>query len=168
MLLKLVIAPDPVLEKVAKPVEIITDKLKRILLKMLDLMYEENGIGLAAPQVGISQRFFVMHIDDNEKPYFFINPVIIKKSKEIAELQEACLSVPEQSILIHRPESITVEYLDINGKKNIENFNGLHSRCIQHEIDHLDGIIIIDHIESKIERNVAKQKSVEIKQHISG
>ncbi len=164
MILKIVIAPDPILKKIAKPVNKIDEKLKKILMQMLDLMYESNGIGLAAPQVGISKRFFVMdNPEENKLPYFFINPVIIKKSKDISEFAEGCLSVPIQRITIYRPESIELEYLDINGKKQIESFNGLNATCIQHEIDHLNGIIITDYIESKEEYKEVLKKLNETK-----
>ena len=167
MLLKIVIAPDPVLEKIADPVSKVNDKIVRTMYNMLETMYEANGIGLAAPQVGISKRFFVMHIDDeNEDPYFFINPVIIKKSDNQSEHEEGCLSVPKQIILIHRPELITVEYLDLKGKKKRQNFDGLHATCIQHEIDHLNGITITDHIDIASEKIAAKQLAIQIKKTI--
>jgi peptide deformylase len=167
MLLKIVIAPDPVLEKIAEPVVSINDKLVRTMYNMLETMYEANGIGLAAPQVGISKRFFVMHIDEeNEDPYFFINPVIIKKSSKDSEHEEGCLSFPQQIILIHRPASITVEYLDLKGQKKRQNFDGLHATCIQHEIDHLNGVTIIDHIDLIEEKLIAKQRTSQIKKTI--
>ena len=116
-MLKIIIAPHLILEKIATPVEKINDKLIRTIDQMMDLMYDANGIGLAAPQVGISKRFFVMHIDsDNEEPYVFINPVIKEFSKEESEYKEGCLSFPKQNVVIHRPASIVVEYLNINGK----------------------------------------------------
>ena len=134
---------------------------------MMDLMYDANGIGLAAPQVGISKRFFVMHIDsDNEEPYVFINPVIKEFSKEESEYEEGCLSFPKQNVLIHRPASIVLEYLNINGKKIIEKFSDLHATCIQHEIDHLNGITITDHIESPDEKLAAKKLAEQIKNEI--
>ena len=164
MLLKIVLAPDPVLEKVAEPVSKIDNKLAKTMNNMLETMYEANGIGLAAPQVGISGRFFVMHIDEShEEPYFFINPVITNFSSTQSEYQEGCLSVPEQVIKVVRPAEITVEYFDLEGRKNIKNFSGLHATCIQHEIDHLNGVVILDHIDLESDRKIAKERALKIK-----
>ncbi len=125
-------------------IEEINDELRSVLNEMFETMISANGVGLAAPQVGISKRFFVIIADDNVRRVF-INPVITKTSSELIPYEEGCLSIPGYSEEIMRPSKITVSALDENGKHFLlENIDGLLARCVQHEYDHLDGIMYID------------------------
>ena len=158
--LQIIIAPDPILLKTAKPVSEINQKIKSLLDDMLEIMYKSNGIGLAAPQVGILSRLIVMDCSDknNKKsPLKFINPEILEISREMSEFEEGCLSLPAQFAKVERPEVVFVKYKDENGKNNKKKFYGLEATCLQHEIDHLNGKLFVDHI-SKLKRNRILQK----------
>ena len=118
-------------------------------------MYRNNGIGLAAPQVGILDRLIVMDCSDKnnkKKPLKFINPEILEKSDELCEFEEGCLSLPTQFAKVVRPNFVLVKYKDENGKENKKKFYGIEATCIQHEIDHLNGKLFVDHV-SKLKRN---------------
>ena len=132
---------------------------------MLETMYHANGIGLAAIQIGIPKRIIVMDITKNEdkkKPMYFVNPVIKNKNKDLATYEEGCLSVPNQFAEVDRPATCEVEYLDYNGEIRILNADGLLATCIQHEMDHLEGILFIDYLsklkKSMIIKKLSKQK----------
>ena len=158
--LQIIIAPDPRLLKISKPVSEINKKIKYLLDDMLEIMYKSNGIGLAAPQVGILSRLIVMDCSDknnNKKPLKFINPEILNTSRETSEFEEGCLSLPTQFAKVERPEVVLVKYKDENGKNNKKKFYGLEATCLQHEIDHLNGKLFVDHI-SKLKRNRIFQK----------
>jgi len=158
--LQIIIAPDPILLKTAKPVSEINQKIKSLLDDMLEIMYKSNGIGLAAPQVGILSRLIVMDCSDknNKKsPLKFINPEILEISREMSEFEEGCLSLPAQFAKVERPEVVFVKYKDENGKNNKKKFYGIEATCLQHEIDHLNGKLFVDHI-SKLKRNRILQK----------
>ncbi len=130
-------------------------------------MYHFNGIGLAAVQVGILKRVLVVDVSSKEekkKPICFINPVIKKKSDETSVYEEGCLSIPDTFIEIQRPKICEVEYVDINGKIKTQQFDGLLSTCIQHEINHLDGKLIIDHL-SKLKKDIIIKKISKIKKN---
>ena len=136
---------------------------------MLDTMYHDNGIGLAAPQVGVLTRIITLDLSFEEieehknlYPLVMINPKITTFSQEVIEAQEGCLSLPEQTINLARPEFIFVEYLDIDGKKQKLKTDGWLSRAIQHEIDHLDGKLLIDYL-SNLKRDVTLRKLKKIK-----
>ena len=133
---------DKVLRQTAKRVANIDDTLRSICASMCDTMYENNGVGLAAPQVGISKRIIV--VDNNGKPLILINPEIVFFSDNKIEMEEGCLSVPEEVKTILRSESVKIKYRDTKGKPHIETYDGLIARVIQHEIDHLDGILMTD------------------------
>tara|TARA_Y100001954_G_C15688411_1_gene541442 strand:- start:672 stop:1082 length:411 start_codon:yes stop_codon:yes gene_type:complete len=123
-------------------------------------MYAANGIGLAAIQIGIPKRIIVMDIsksDENKKPMFFVNPIIKNKDKELSIYEEGCLSVPNYFAEIERPKKCDVEYLDYNGNKKILNAEGLFATCIQHEMDHLEGILFIDYL-SKLKKTMIIKK----------
>ena len=153
--LNIIIAPDPRLLRVSKPVEEINNDIKKLLDDMLHTMYESNGIGLAAPQVGILKRLIVMDCSEKntkKKPLKFINPEILRFSSERSEFEEGCLSLPTQYAKVERPSNINVEYKDENGKKILKNFSGIEATCLQHEIDHLDGKLFVDHL-SKLKKN---------------
>jgi len=140
------------LRKRAQPVSVITPALKRLADEMLEAMYESNGIGLAAPQVGESVRLIVVDVSDREeekkKPYVLFNPVILSSSGEIVA-EEGCLSVPGVWADVTRPETITVQAMDREGKPvELKNIDGILARCIQHEVDHLEGVLFVDKISS--------------------
>ena len=134
---------DPVLRQKAQPVEKITEELKATLEEMFEIMIEANGVGLAAPQIGRSERFFVV-ISDDDVRRVFINPQIVSTSQETCEMEEGCLSLPKLYENIVRPKEITVQALNENGKPFTLNADGLLARIIQHEYDHLEGFLYID------------------------
>lgn len=146
---------EPVLRERARPVEVFDKKLLGLINQMFDIMHEAKGIGLAAPQIGHPIRVAVIEIDENR--YVLVNPEIIEKSREMEEFEEGCLSLPGVSINIKRPSRIKVAYQDEKGKKNILEADGLLARAIQHEIDHINGVLIIDRATKK-ERLEALEK----------
>jgi peptide deformylase len=161
--------PDKLLRQVSEPVTSVGDSEKQLMDDMLDTMYAANGIGLAAIQIGVPKRIIVMDIskDDKKKePRYFVNPVIIKKDSLEATYEEGCLSVPNQFAEINRPSKCEVEYLDYNGEKKILNAEGILATCIQHEMDHLEGILFIDYLsklkKSMIIKKLSKSKSERI------
>ena len=161
--------PNKVLRQVSEPVESVGDSEKQLMDDMLDTMYAANGIGLAAIQIGVPKRIIVMDIskeDKKKEPRYFVNPVIIKKDSLEATYEEGCLSVPNQFAEINRPSKCEVEYLDYNGEKKILNAEGILATCIQHEMDHLEGILFIDYLsklkKSMIIKKLSKSKSERI------
>lgn len=168
-MIKLVTVPDPVLTKVCEPVGEVNTQIHHLMDQMLRVMYEENGGGLAAPQVGVLKRVVVMDPRDEKtgektEPYFLINPKILKYSEETISYTEGCLSVPGVSCDMIRPESVEVYYVDRDGKEQTAWWNGYLSRCIQHEIDHLNGVIYLEHTSpalrnSLLRKSIAYQKS---------
>ena len=154
--LDIIIAPDERLNTVCKKVENINKQTFKFLKDMLDTMYISKGIGLAAPQVGRLERLIVMDCSSEKSKlsaYSLINPEIIDKSAALKEYEEGCLSLPGQYAKIKRPEKIKVSYTDESGKKIIKDFDGLEATCLQHEIDHLNGILFIDHL-SKLKKKI--------------
>jgi len=152
--------PNKLLRQVSKPVENVGDEEKRLMDDMLDTMYAAPGIGLAAIQIGVPKRIIVMDIsrdEDKKEPRYFVNPVIKNKNKEQAKYEEGCLSVPGQFAEIERPNTCDVEYLDYNGKKKLLKADGLLATCIQHEMDHLEGILFIDYL-SKLKKSMIIKK----------
>jgi len=152
---EIITVPDPLLRKISEPVERVDKELLTLLDDMLDTMYDAPGIGLAAIQVAIPRRVLVMDISRNEeekKPFCLINPEIVAVSPELSIHDEGCLSIPEHYAQVERPASVTVQYLDRDGKKQTRDFNELLARVVQHEIDHLDGKQFIDYI-SKLKRD---------------
>lgn len=159
-ILPLVIAPDLRLKQRSLPVEKVDDVLRRFMDDLLETMYHEQGIGLAAVQVGVHKRVLVMDIEQREgkkNPLFVINPEIIIKATECSSFNEGCLSFPDAFAEVIRPESVTVRYLDYFGKEQELVAEGITATCIQHEIDHLDGITFVDHIAS-IKRDMIMRK----------
>jgi peptide deformylase len=161
--------PNKLLRQVSEPVVSVGDSEKQLMDDMLDTMYAANGIGLAAIQIGVPKRIIVMDIskDDKKKePRYFVNPVIINKDPLEATYEEGCLSVPNQFAEINRPSKCEVEYLDYNGEKKILNAEGILATCIQHEMDHLEGILFIDYLsklkKSMIIKKLSKSKSERI------
>ena len=158
--------PNSFLRKKASAVNTIDNDVKHILDDMLETMYAANGIGLAAIQIGIPKRIIVMDIskDQNKKePRYFVNPMIINKDKLKSTYEEGCLSVPDQFAEIDRPKNCDVEYLDYYGEKKLLKAEGLLATCIQHEMDHLEGILFIDYLsklkKSMIIKKLSKNKS---------
>ena len=152
--------PNKFLRQISKPVEKVGDEERKLMGDMLDTMYAAPGIGLAAIQIGIPKRIIVMDIsrDENKKePLYFVNPVIKNKNENKSRYEEGCLSVPDQFAEIERPKTCEVEYLDYYGKKQILKAEGLLATCIQHEIDHLEGILFIDYL-SKLKKSMIIKK----------
>ena len=157
--------PDKLLRQVSKPVSKVGKKEQELMTDMLETMYAANGIGLAAIQVGIPQRIIVMDIckEENKKePRFFVNPIIKNKDPFKATYEEGCLSVPNQYADIDRPNKCEVEYLDYNGQKQLLKAEGLLATCIQHEMDHLEGILFIDYL-SKLKKSMIIKKLSKLK-----
>jgi len=161
--------PNNILRQVSKPVEKVGEDERKLMKDMLDTMYHANGIGLAAIQIGIPKRIIVMDIskdDEDKRPMYFVNPVIKNKDTSKATYEEGCLSVPNQFAEIDRPSKCEVEYLDFNNEKKILKAEGLLATCIQHEMDHLEGILFIDYLsklkKSMIIKKLSKNKSSRI------
>lgn len=164
-LLPIVIAPDPRLKTKTRPVaEKDREAVRAALPRMFATMYAAPGIGLAAPQIGLDLRFAVIDLQPDEKPapITLINPRIVKVSETLATREEGCLSIPGQYADVTRPESVTVAYEDIDGKPQTIEADGLLATCLQHEIDHLDGVLFVDHL-SALKRNMILRKSAKEK-----
>ena len=157
---KILIEPNKVLRQVSKQVDNVGDEERALMDDMLDTMYDAPGIGLAAIQIGVPKRIIVMDISrdqDKKEPRYFVNPVIKNRNKEKARYEEGCLSVPDQFAEIERPNSCEVEYLDYDGNKQLLKADGLLATCIQHEMDHLEGILFIDYL-SKLKKSMIIKK----------
>ncbi len=164
---EIITVPNEVLKKVSKPIEKVGINEKKLINDLFETMYNSNGIGLAAVQVGILKRVLVVDVSSkNEKnqPIALINPVIKNLSDEMSVYEEGCLSIPETFIEIERPKICEVEYIDEKGSKKILKCDGLLSTCVQHEINHLDGKLIIDHL-SKLKKDFIKKKISKIKKN---
>ena len=152
--------PNEILRKKSLPVDNVDKDLQILMDDMLETMYAAPGIGLAAIQVGVPKRVIVLDIEQKEgqkKPLFFVNPEIIQKSKNLSTYEEGCLSVPGQFAEIDRPDKCHIKYLDYYGEKKEINAEGMLATCIQHEIDHLEGILFIDHL-SKLKKTMIIKK----------
>ena len=157
---KILTEPNKILRKISESVEKVGNEERKLMDDMLDTMYEAPGIGLAAIQIGVPKRIIVMDIGRNankKEPMYFVNPVIKNKNAEKAIYEEGCLSVPEQFAEIERPNTCEVEYLDYYGNKQLLKADGLLATCIQHEIDHLEGILFIDYL-SKLKKTMILKK----------
>ena len=162
---KILTEPNKLLRQISETVEKIGDEERRLMDDMLDTMYAAPGIGLAAIQIGVAKRIIVMDISRDEikkEPMYFINPIIKNRNNEKAKYEEGCLSVPDQFAEIDRPSKCEVEYLDYNGEKKLLKAEGLHATCIQHEMDHLEGILFIDYL-SKLKRSMIIKKLSKLK-----
>ena len=156
----LIILPDPLLRELSKPVERFDDQLRKFAGDMFDTMYDAPGIGLAAIQVGEPLRMLVIDLakeDAPKEPHVFINPEIVASSDERSVYEEGCLSIPDYYAEVERPATITVKYFDADGKEKSMEADGLMATCLQHEIDHLNGVLFIDHI-SKLKRDMVIKK----------
>ncbi|MGD9739230.1 MAG: peptide deformylase [Bauldia sp.] len=165
-LLEIISIPDPILRKKSAPIERIDDDLKRLMEQMLATMYDAPGIGLAAVQVGVPRRLVTLDVVNKETaegevsvkdPLFLINPEILWKSDERGIYEEGCLSIPEYYAEVERPAKIRFAYTDKDGKRQEREAEGLLAVCVQHEVDHLDGKLFIDHI-SKLKRDMVVKK----------
>ena len=168
-LIPIITIPDPVLRKVATPLNEVTDGIRQLLADMAETMYDAPGIGLAAPQINISQRLIVMDCGKDETPELFkmINPEIISRSDELAVLEEGCLSIPDQTADVERPAIVEVKYTDIAGGEQRLTCEGLLAACVQHEVDHLDGVLFIDHI-SRLKRDMIVRRFMKEMRQSSG
>ena len=159
------IAPDPRLKQVAHDVAKVDGEIRRLIDDMIETMYQAKGIGLAAVQIGVDKRVIVMDLDqkDGKKdPRVFVNPKLLWVSDELATFEEGCLSVPDIWEEVARPARIRAEFLDRDGKKQTLEADGLLADCLQHEMDHLDGILFIDHL-SRLKRSIALRKLAKAK-----
>lgn len=184
-ILPLVYSPDPLLKQVSKPVEKIDESLRQFMKQMLETMYQERGVGLAGVQVGKLLRIVTIDVDyeieedhfghscgggcgeirvSNCNPRYFINPEIIQSSSGTSSFDEGCLSFPTARSIVERPEEVKVKYLNINGEEKTEKMTGLLATCIQHEIDHLNGVTFVDHI-SKLKRDLILKKMIKMQKN---
>ena len=157
--------PNKLLRQVSKPVDRVSKEEQQLMDDMLETMYAAPGIGLAAIQIGVPKRIIVMDISRDSKkkePRYFVNPVIQNKDKIKSIYEEGCLSVPNQFAEVDRPKTCEVEYLDYNGNKQLLKAEGLLATCIQHEMDHLEGILFIDYL-SKLKKSMIIKKLSKIK-----
>lgn len=154
--------PNPILKEVSKPVEAVTDETRALMDDMLETMYAAPGIGLAAVQIGVPLNVIVMDLareDEDPQPKFFVNPEILEDVDTTLPYEEGCLSVPDIFDTIDRPERVKVTYLDYNGERVTEWAEGLYAVCIQHEMDHLKGVVFIDYL-SRLKRERAVKKVI--------
>lgn len=158
-------APDPRLKTISKPVAGVDDELRALMDDMLETMYDAPGIGLAAIQIGVPKRVIVMDLagkDEPRAPQYFVNPEILWKSDELAFYEEGCLSVPEMYEDVQRPARIKARWLDYHGNPVEVEADGMLATCLQHEMDHLEGILFIDHL-SKLKRDIILRKMTKAK-----
>jgi len=152
--------PDPILRQQSQPVERVDKELERFIADMIETMYDAPGIGLAAIQVGVPRRLLVIDVagkDEPENPQVFINPEIVASGDDVSAYEEGCLSIPDYYAEVERPATVTVKHLDREGKVRVTEADGLLATCLQHEIDHLNGVLFIDHI-SKLKRDMVVRK----------
>lgn len=171
-LLSIIEVPDPLLRSQSAAVERIDDDLKRLVSDMFETMYQAPGIGLAAIQVAIPRRLLIVDLQEPEptgegeeegppvkRPHVFINPEILERSGERKCYTEGCLSIPDQYAEVERPDTVRARWLDVDGKRQEGEFDGLMSVCLQHEVDHLNGVLFIDHL-SRLKRDMVIKKVV--------
>ena len=171
---KILTAPDPVLRQVSQPVKEVDDDLRALMDDMLETMYDAPGIGLAAIQVGVPKRVIVMDLareGEAPEPRYFVNPEIVNPAEETVPYEEGCLSVPEFYEEVERPQTCTVKYLDYDGQPQVLEADGLLAVCIQHEMDHLEGVLFIDHISrlkrERILRKLRKEQKLAAKEALA-
>ena len=164
-LLPIIETPDPLLRRISEPVETVTDELRALIDDMFETMYAAPGIGLAAIQVGVPKRLLVIDLQEPEEedgepvcqPLVFINPEILEASDTLQVYSEGCLSVPDMYAEVERPDHIRARWLDRDGKAQEQELDGLLAICLQHEMDHLEGILFIDHL-SRLKRDMILKK----------
>ncbi len=165
----IVIEPDPILRKKSDPIEKVDQNLRKLLDDMLETMYAAPGIGLAAIQIGIPKRVIVIDVskeDNKKKPIYLINPEITFTSKNTSVYEEGCLSLPGHFAEIERPSECHLSYIDYEGKQKKLKANGLLATCIQHEVDHLNGVLFIDYL-SKIKKDMIIKKLIKHKKEVN-
>ena len=168
--LPIVEVPDPRLRQISSPVEEVTDEVRTLVADMFETMYAAPGIGLAAIQVGVPKRILVIDLQEPEEeggepvrdPNVFINPEIVQSSDQEVPYTEGCLSVPDQYADVDRPDRIRARWLDLDGKAHEEEIVGLLATCLQHEMDHLNGILFIDHL-SRLKREMVLKKLAKLR-----
>jgi len=156
----IVLLADPVLRQKAEPVKEVDEDIRHLLDDMVETMYDAVGIGLAAPQIGISKRLIVMDCAKDDNPpdiWKMVNPEITRRSDETSKIEEGCLSIPGYNGDVARPAEVDVRYLDSDGNLQEMTATGLLAACVQHEIDHLDGVLFIDHL-SRLKRDMILRK----------
>ena len=171
-LLSIITVPDPLLRAQSDPVERVDEDLKRLAANMLETMYEAPGIGLAAVQVAVPRRLLVIDLQEPEpvaegeeegppvkRPHVFVNPEILDRSDKRKSYTEGCLSIPDQYAEVERPDIVRARWLDLDGNSHEGEFDGLMSVCLQHEVDHLNGVLFIDHL-SRLKRDMLIKKVV--------
>ena len=166
---KIIIEPDTILRKKSDPLEKVDNELRKLMDDMLETMYAAPGIGLAAVQIGVLKRVVVIDISkekEEKSPIFLINPEIVYKSKKTSIYEEGCLSLPGYFAEIERPAECQIEYLDYDGKKKEMKVDGLLATCIQHEVDHLNGVLFIDYL-SKLKKDMIVKKLVKHKKELN-
>ena len=163
---KILQEPDPILRQISQPVETVGIEEQQLMDDMLETMYDAPGIGLAAIQIGVPKKIIVMDISrekENKNPMYFVNPVIKNKSEEMSRYEEGCLSLKNVFVEVDRSNTCEVEYLDYNGEKRNLKCDGLLATCIQHEVDHLNGVLMVDYLsklkKTMIIKKLFKQKS---------
>jgi peptide deformylase len=169
-LLTIIEAPDPRLRVISQPVEAVDDDLRTLIADMFETMYAAPGIGLAAVQVGVPKRVLVIDLQEEEDaegkpsrdPRVFINPEIVDPAEEWSVYNEGCLSVPDQYAEVERPVSCRARWMDLDGKQHDERIEGMLATCLQHEMDHLEGILFIDHL-SRLKRDMILRKLAKLK-----
>jgi peptide deformylase len=169
-ILPIVEVPDPRLRQISSPVEEVNDEVRALVADMFETMYAAPGIGLAAIQVGVPKRILVIDLQEPEEedgepvrdPRVFINPEIVKTSDQEVPYTEGCLSIPDQYAEVERPDHIRARWLDEKGKAHEENIDGLLAVCLQHEMDHLEGILFIDHL-SRLKREMVLKKLAKLR-----
>ena len=166
--LSIIIHPDPRLKKVSTPIVEITDRIRQLSFDMLETMYQASGVGLAAPQVGITERLVVMDCSNEgeKKDVILINPKIVWSSEDEVSFEEGCLSIPDIRENITRPKSVIVKFTGLDNEHREEVFEDLWAICIQHEIDHLDGKLVIDYL-GPMKRSLITRKMKKLKKELS-
>jgi peptide deformylase len=164
MIRPILIHPDPRLKKACDPVAEITDEVKRLAADMLETMYAAPGIGLAAPQVGVTRRVLVMDCikDGPPEPMVLLNPVTVWETEDVSTYEEGCLSIPEQYAEVKRPAAVTVRWTGLDGAEQERTFEGLWATCVQHEMDHLEGKLFIDYL-GPLKRQMITRKMEKLK-----
>lgn len=168
-LLPIIVAPDPRLKVKCEPVEEVTDEIRKLMADMLETMYDAPGIGLAAPQIGVAKCMIIVDVAKEEAdpaPHQMINPKITWQSENLFNYEEGCLSLPEQYAEVKRPEEIRLSYTDLAGETQEIEASGLLATCIQHEMDHLEGVLFVDHV-SKLRRDLILRKLRKYKASLS-
>ena len=167
---EIVEVPDPRLRQISSPVEEVTDEIREVVSDMFETMYAAPGIGLAAIQVGVAKRILVIDLQEPEEeggepvrdPHVFINPEILEHSDQDVPYTEGCLSVPDQFAEVDRPDRIRARWLDLDGKVREQEIEGLLATCLQHEMDHLNGVLFIDHL-SRLKRDMILKKLAKLR-----